>query len=271
MIGSGFEGSFMGCSSKISAAAVMECKICWTPYDPAEGDETRQIPPGTPFLALPADWKCPVCDGTKDQFMVLDDTGAGSDSGTGSGKAADNPEAAMIDAVARLEAEFREIHNAKMRDVPFSNKALNVQSVGFRLWEGRFLGVLVAPWLMNLTLLPGPDDDWSSLVTGETEIIEFPSGPYQFIHSRRERVGGYKGCSLFSPMGEFSSQLQATDVARAVMQALFDEANREEMMPAAPVGPPAEPETPQTAPEPLPSRRAVITGGLRKPAEEPRP
>ena len=56
---SGFEGSFLGANDKISARAIMECKICWTPYDPAEGDDTRQIAPGTPFVALPEDWKCP--------------------------------------------------------------------------------------------------------------------------------------------------------------------------------------------------------------------
>ena len=59
---SGFEGSFLGANDKISPRAIMECKICWTPYDPAEGDDTRQVLPGTPFLALPADWKCPNCD-----------------------------------------------------------------------------------------------------------------------------------------------------------------------------------------------------------------
>ena len=35
----GFEGSYLGASDKFSARAIMECKICWTPYDPAEGDD----------------------------------------------------------------------------------------------------------------------------------------------------------------------------------------------------------------------------------------
>ena len=49
----------------------LECKICWTVYDPAEGDEVWQIPPGTSFLDLPAHWTCPNCSATRDQFMVL--------------------------------------------------------------------------------------------------------------------------------------------------------------------------------------------------------
>ncbi|HNA31047.1 MAG TPA: rubredoxin [Thiobacillaceae bacterium] len=50
----------------------MECKICWHVYDPAEGDPVWQIPPGTPFADLPAHWRCPNCDGAREQFMVVD-------------------------------------------------------------------------------------------------------------------------------------------------------------------------------------------------------
>ena len=35
------------------AGTVMECGVCWTRYDPAEGDAVAQIPAGTPFSALP--------------------------------------------------------------------------------------------------------------------------------------------------------------------------------------------------------------------------
>ena len=39
----GFEGSFLGASDKISPLAIMECKICWTPYDPAEGGANAAV------------------------------------------------------------------------------------------------------------------------------------------------------------------------------------------------------------------------------------
>jgi rubredoxin len=42
-------------------------------YDPADGDPIWQIPPGTPFAALPDHWSCPNCAATKDQFLVLPD------------------------------------------------------------------------------------------------------------------------------------------------------------------------------------------------------
>lgn len=38
-------------------------------YNPAEGDPQGGIPPGTPFADIPADWRCPVCGVTKDDFI----------------------------------------------------------------------------------------------------------------------------------------------------------------------------------------------------------
>jgi rubredoxin len=48
-----------------------ECRICWHVYDPAEGDDVWQIPPGTPFEDLPEDWTCPTCEAGKDKFIRL--------------------------------------------------------------------------------------------------------------------------------------------------------------------------------------------------------
>lgn len=215
---SGFEGSFLGANDKISPQAIMECKICWTPYDPGEGDDTRQVLPGTPFIALPDDWKCPNCDAPKEQFLVAEDPGSDA-----------MRDAALIgEKTKALVNDFTEVWHAKMRDVPMVNKVLHVQAVGFRRHDGRPLGVLISPWFMNLIMLPADDEDWSSLVPGEKETLVFPSGEYEFIHNTREMVGGYKACSLFSPMGEFKSQAQAVEVAEAVMVALFQEENRAE-------------------------------------------
>jgi len=51
----------------------MECGICWSIYDPALGDPQSQIAAGTPFSALPQEWRCPVCDAPKSSFMVIAD------------------------------------------------------------------------------------------------------------------------------------------------------------------------------------------------------
>ncbi|MEM6422486.1 MAG: [NiFe]-hydrogenase assembly chaperone HybE [Pseudomonadota bacterium] len=262
-----FEGSYLGAGDKIGPRAIMECKICWTPYNPAEGDDFRQIDPGTAFHDLPDDWSCPNCSAPKEQFLVREDPDASEAATT----------ARLNAATAALVAEFTEIWHAKMRDVPMVNKALRVQAVGFTLHEGRPLGVLVSPWFMNLMMLPGEEDDWSALVPCTKELIGFPSGTYEFIHNVREQAGGYKACSLFSPMSEFTTQAQAVDVARAVMVALFDEANRAESDRAADIRAAREAELAakeaatsagdgapdaERVPDPVPTRRRVITAGM---------
>ncbi|BAL81012.1 rubredoxin [Caldisericum exile] len=48
-----------------------KCMVCGYIYDPTVGDDTQDIPPGTPFEDLPEDWTCPVCGATKDQFEEM--------------------------------------------------------------------------------------------------------------------------------------------------------------------------------------------------------
>ena len=69
----GFEGSYLGKDAALNDGSRLECNICWWVYDPALGDPVWDIAPGTPFTKLPAHWRCPVCDGARDQFMVLPD------------------------------------------------------------------------------------------------------------------------------------------------------------------------------------------------------
>jgi rubredoxin len=56
-----------------AAATRYECKVCWTVYDPAQGDPAWQIPPRTPFAALPPHWTCPNCATEQSGFLALDD------------------------------------------------------------------------------------------------------------------------------------------------------------------------------------------------------
>ncbi|NIA02630.1 MAG: rubredoxin [Planctomycetia bacterium] len=65
-------GSFGGDTRKIHAESRLECKICWYVYNPENGDDYWQIPPGTAFSELPDHWTCPECDGKKIDFMVID-------------------------------------------------------------------------------------------------------------------------------------------------------------------------------------------------------
>ena len=44
------------------------CTVCGYTYDPAQGDPDSSVEPGTPFKDIAADWVCPVCGATKEEF-----------------------------------------------------------------------------------------------------------------------------------------------------------------------------------------------------------
>ena len=44
------------------------CTICGYVYDPAEGDPSMGVEPGTSFEDLPEDYQCPICNAGKDFF-----------------------------------------------------------------------------------------------------------------------------------------------------------------------------------------------------------
>jgi rubredoxin len=46
------------------------CGICGYVYDPYKGDQDGGIAAGTSFDKLPADWTCPVCGASKDEFAL---------------------------------------------------------------------------------------------------------------------------------------------------------------------------------------------------------
>ncbi|NLH80604.1 MAG: rubredoxin [Phyllobacteriaceae bacterium] len=61
-----------GVDTEAASDAKFECGICWHVYDPADGDPVWQVAPGTAFVDLPEEWRCPNCDAPKEKFMVLD-------------------------------------------------------------------------------------------------------------------------------------------------------------------------------------------------------
>jgi [NiFe] hydrogenase assembly HybE family chaperone len=224
-----FEGSYMGDASKLDDDARLECGICWWVYDPVVGDDVAQVAPGTPFARLPDTWRCPNCDAEKPKFMVI-----GSVMG----------ETRELDAVTRLVNYYRHA-SINMKGLPIYNPTLAVEAVGFRAHDSRQVGVIVTPWFMNLTVLPG-DADRASWKAGGTARLAFPSGLYDFVVSEAGDNGMIATCSLFSPMQDFTDHEAAQVAALAAADALFE---------ADPPAAPAEPK-----PAPTISRRSLFGG-----------
>ncbi|HVO40613.1 MAG TPA: rubredoxin [Spirochaetia bacterium] len=49
------------------------CTVCGYIYDPAKGDPENGVATGTPFEQVPAEWVCPVCGASKDDFEKSSD------------------------------------------------------------------------------------------------------------------------------------------------------------------------------------------------------
>ncbi|MGI9245167.1 MAG: [NiFe]-hydrogenase assembly chaperone HybE [Steroidobacteraceae bacterium] len=209
-----FEGSYLGDGSRIADDTRLECGVCWWVYDPVLGDEANQIPPGTPFRLLPDTWNCPNCSTEKHKFMVIGEATLSDD-----------------DAVQRVADAYRRAA-LKVKGMPIYNPTLAVEAVGFREHDGRQVGVMVTPWFMNLTVLPG-DADLALWVAGGTTRLAFPSGAYDFVVSELHGVGLIGTCSLFSTMLEFTDHEAAQLAALAAVGALLQPET-----PAPPQAPP---------------------------------
>lgn len=121
-----------------------------------------------------------------------------------------------------LERAFRRVRDERMRDVPILNPRVDVEAVGFRDWEGRWLGVLITPWFMNVLLLPRAGGAWVSIPPGGELTWRLPAGDYLFIGGLEPSVGEYQLCSLFSPVLQFEDHAAARATAEACLALLFE-------------------------------------------------
>ncbi len=216
-----------------------ECGVCWYVYQPAVGDPVWQIPPNTPFSALPNHWCCPQCDGPKSQFIALSPE---RDRGHWEQRGAD------FERATQKAAQV-------LADDPISNPRLTVELCGFRPWppadssadeaaaptsisETFIVGGVITPTFINLVRLPMTP---TSARVGETVRYRFPSGEYDFLSASLPVVGGFHTLSLFSPVHEFEDMAAARLACTAALEALLT--------------------PPPAAPAPLsPSRRTFLGG-----------
>jgi [NiFe] hydrogenase assembly HybE family chaperone len=135
-------------------------------------------------------------------------------------------EAALMrgDPSARITATYERIWRTRMTDVPILNPRLRVEAVGFRSWQGQWLGALVTPWSLNLLLLPG-NGEWAALPAGAERFVAFPAGRFRFIAGHEDSLGESHSCSLFSPVLEFTDHEAARLTAEAALVGLFDAAH----------------------------------------------
>jgi len=131
-----------------------------------------------------------------------------------------------------LEAVYGLIHATRMQGIPILNPAIRVQAVGFRPYQGWWVGTLITPWFINLMILPG-DAPLPASQPGEEVLVVLPEGAMPFIPGHEAAIGPYLMCSLFSPLPQFADHDSARDTAQEVLRLLFEVPPP----PAAPSGP----------------------------------
>lgn len=154
---------------------------------------------------------------------------------------------ANLNPSGAVERAYFRIQQERMANVPILNPALAVEAVDFQRWQGHWLGVVVTPWCMSLLLLPGGTGHWSSTGENQRRFVKFPAGDFAFLGGEEAELGEYQSCALFSPMGQFTHQSDASLTARAALQGLL-------MPPPAPQAP----EVPRRAERPSLSRRGFL-------------
>ena len=122
-----------------------------------------------------------------------------------------------------LETVFTRIHREQMRDIPILNPVIRIQAVGFQLINGRVVGIIITPWLMNVVMLPRDDEDWSQFELGKKQAHKFPSKIYKFMVNDIDGLGICQTHSLQSPMRTFSSHEQALAAANKFLRELMVE------------------------------------------------
>ena len=120
-----------------------------------------------------------------------------------------------------VEQTYFRVFQQRMADVPILNPALSVEAIDFQRWQGHWLGIVVTPWCMSVLLVPGSTDNWVWTGENKRRFVRFPAGEFAFLGSEEAELGEFQSCSLFSPMGKFTSQVEAAMTARASMVALL--------------------------------------------------
>lgn len=128
-----------------------------------------------------------------------------------------SPASAAQRAIEVAEA-FERIHREQMTGLPLLNVELRVESIGFREFQDRMLGMVITPWMMSLILFPGPGDAWDGRALGDKESFALPGGDYRFMFNRIDGLGPLMMYSVHSPMWVFPNQPSAVAEATGFLE-----------------------------------------------------
>jgi [NiFe] hydrogenase assembly HybE family chaperone len=126
-----------------------------------------------------------------------------------------------MQALAQLEAVYRDIAATRMAGLPLVHATLRVQAKGFKAEGDVATGVLVTPWCMNLLRLPlRVEATTEMLAPGHRAARDLGEHTFEFTGAELPALGRFEQCSLFSPMFAFADQAAAVATAQEVLRLL---------------------------------------------------
>jgi [NiFe] hydrogenase assembly HybE family chaperone len=114
---------------------------------------------------------------------------------------------------ALVQEAFDAISRQQMQSLPFLHQSMPVFVPPFSLFEGQWAGSVLTPWMLSLTLFPGPEQVWSRRPVGEKLGLKLPYGEMAFTVGELEGISQYCACSLMSPLAPELTPEQGTHLA----------------------------------------------------------
>ena len=119
------------------------------------------------------------------------------------------------------QTRFRQIGETSVWGLPIYNNALDVEALAFQECEQGEIGLLIAPWFMNIVILPAHEADWCEHPVGDKLNITLANGDNDFVLGEDEQLGRYLFRTVRSPMNCFQDQTQARQAGLKALQALL--------------------------------------------------
>ncbi len=108
-----------------------------------------------------------------------------------------------------------------MLDLPFYRADIPCFTPNFVLFEGQWIGTVLTPWMLNIVILPGPNQQWEVKTEGDKLAIQLPYKAMTFIVSSLESIPQYLSCSLLSPLDPNLTAEQAVQLAKDCLTMLL--------------------------------------------------
>lgn len=101
---------------------------------------------------------------------------------------------------ALVQAAFGNVARQQMQNLPFLHPSMPVFVPPFSLFEGQWAGCVLTPWMLSLTIFPGPEQIWPRRAVGEKLGLKLPWGEMTFTVGELDGISQYCACSLMSPL-----------------------------------------------------------------------